>query len=384
MGPSHEQPCGVADYVRRLGAALAPRCHLIPVSYREALSDPALGGCLGILVHYERSLVPDPGYLDALAARHPGKVYVVPHEVYAEDPFAFPYAGLRASFPLLLRLKRLRYRWLHRDYARERELQRRAYGAHRVIPLSREGGDILRSLAARPDLASRVLPPVPHARFDPPASRPAGAADAGGAGAAALRKQLFPGNPRVVLGIFGFLNPGLDYGSALDLLSSLGPEAALAVLGGERGSRAPRETGLPVRAGLEAEALRRGLAERVRVTGYLPEGVLPDYLALCDLFVSPMRFKSNSGSVLHLFRTGRPVFVPDLPLTRFLRDEGAPVDIYGGPEELREKAVSVLEGRYRVPEDRYPWDFDRVAEAYLRAVEEARPAETASGPAADQ
>lgn len=351
VGPAPDQPCGIADYVRRLEGALSQRCHLIHAAYADALTDPALDGCDGLLVHYERSLVPDPGYLERLARRRPGQVFLVPHEVYAEDPFAFPYAGLRSAFPPLVWLKRLRYRWRHREYARERDLQRRAYHAHRVIPIVREAGDILKSLADGPGPAGRILPPVPHARFDPavPAADPAAG------------KALFARRPEAVAGIFGFLNPGLDYGAALDLVAAEGGRLGLLLMGGER-------AGYPVRGLLERAIEGRGIGDSVRVTGYLAESEVGAWLARCDFFLCPMRFKSSSGSLLQLFSAGRPVLVPENPLTRFLRDEGAPLDLYRSPVELRDLAREVMAGRRGAPPDRYRWDLDHVAVAYLKVI----------------
>ncbi|HKP98130.1 MAG TPA: hypothetical protein VJ385_20540, partial [Fibrobacteria bacterium] len=160
IGPDRTQPCGIADYTARLAVALAGKCDLVSVPFREALADPRLAACRGILVQYERSLVAADGggggFLARLAARHPGRVFVVPHEVYDRDPFAFSYADLRSAFPLLLWLKRLRYLWLHRGYAAEKRLQARGYRAHRVIPLSGPGAEILRR-AAGPAGGGKVL-----------------------------------------------------------------------------------------------------------------------------------------------------------------------------------------------------------------------------------
>jgi glycosyltransferase involved in cell wall biosynthesis len=345
IGPDQTQPCGIADYVGRLASALAAECDLVFVPFREADSSRALAGCQAILVHYERSLVPDPGFMIRLGARFPGRVFAVPHEVYAEDPFAFPYASLRASFPPALWAKRALYRWRHRDYARESRLQTLGYGAHRVIPLSGPNADLLRARAP-----GKILPTVPLAYHVPP-----------GHPAAPSRGELFPQEPRAVLGLFGFLNPAFDYGQIFGLLSGLDPGTNLLIMGGPRG-----EDGL--RARIEGEALARGLAERVRITGWLPSERVGGYLKLCDLFLAPMRFKSNSSSLLHLLHLGRPILAADLPLTRWLKAEGAPIDVYGNEGELRELASGYLEGRSLPPPNRYAWDFPTVARAYVKAM----------------
>lgn len=364
VGPAEGgRPCGIGDYVRRLESALAGRCRLFRTDYAGALGIPGNEACRGLLVHYERSLVPGPGYLRELCARHPGKVFVVPHEVYPEDPYAFPYDGLRSEYPPVLWLKRLRYRWRHRDYARERALQARGYHAHRVLPLSREGAGILRAAAIRPEVAARVLPPIPIARVEPPV--PA-------APASATSSPLFPDRPGTVAGIFGFLNPGLDYACAFDLVEAFGGGLGLALLGGDR-------AGHPMAAGLGAEAARRGLASRVRITGWLPEEELAGRLAECDFFLCPMRFKSNTASLLQLFGQGKPILAPELPLTRYLAEEGAPLDLYRGASELLDLAREAAEGRRKPPADRYRWDIAAVAEAYLDAMRASSPASFRSG-----
>jgi glycosyltransferase involved in cell wall biosynthesis len=345
VGPDRTQPCGIADYVERLARALGDRCDLAFVPFREALTAPALTECRAILVHYERSLVPGPGFLPRLGARFPGRVYVVPHEVYREDPFAFPYSGLRASFPPWLWIKRAVYRWRHRDYAREARLQAAGYGAHRVIPLSGPNAGILEARSP-----GKVLQVVPHAYYVPPEAVPGPA-----------RTAYFPAAPRAVIGIFGFLNPALDYAQVFDLMAGLDPGISLLILGG------PRSEG-DLRARLEREAAARGLAERVRITGWLPAEQVGPHLRLCDLFLCPMRFKSNSGSLLHLIHLGRPILAADLPLTRWLKAEGAPIDLYRDALGLRERASAYLSGNARPPANAYRWDFPAVARAYLEAM----------------
>jgi len=358
IGPDQSQPCGIADYTSRLAEALGRVCELVFVPFREAQvtvpgassyqsqAGAALGSCAAILVQYERSLVPDPDFLPALSRRFPGRVFVAPHEVYDEDPFAFPYADIRSAFPPLLWWKRLRYRWEHREYAREKALQKSAYGAHRVLPLSGPGCEILRALAG-----ARILDPVPHAYFVPPEIDPAAAAPG--------RETFFPGGAKTVLGIFGFLNPGLDYAMILELLAMRGPGTCLLILGGSRGNGT---------TDLESQAAARGLRGRVRVTGYIPEKDLSAHFRLCDLFLCPMRFKSNSGSLLNLIHLGKPILAVDLPLTRYLKALGAPLELFRNGEELGGKIASFLAGSLPAAPNRYPWTFTEAAEAYLRIM----------------
>ena len=353
IGPDQTQPCGIADYTLRLRAALAGRCELVFVPFRAALDSGGLAGCRAILVQYERSLVPDAGFLPALSGRFPGKVFVAPHEVYREDPFAFPYGKLRAAFPPLLWAKRLRYRWRHREYGRERALQANAYGAHRVLPLSGEGAAILRESARDPETATRILDAIPLACPE--------ASDFPTPDAAADARALFDRPPKHLVGIFGFLNPATDYSAALGLIESLGPDAGLLIAGGNRTDSAMAD-------GLEKEIASRGLQSRVRVTGYLQPARLEAHLRQCALFLCPMKFKSSSASILQLVHLAKPLLASDLPLTRYLREQGAPIELYSGAADLRVKASAYLSGAARPPANAYPWNFHAVADAYIKAM----------------
>ncbi len=353
VGPDQSQPCGISDYTARLALALSQKCELVFVPYRRALSENALSKCLALLVQYERSLVPDRDFLLQLSKKFPGRVFVVPHEVYAEDPFAYPYHAIQSSFPPLLALKRFVYRWRHREYAQEKALQSRAYEAHGVIPLSGPGYAILKPLAG-----NKILDPVPLAFFTP---RSPDSAATIAAGQTPALEILFPDGATTVLGIFGFLNPGLDYPMVFDLLEKLNPGVCLLIVGGPR-------SGTGEIFNPKLEAAKRDLSNRVHITGYLPEETLFAYLRLCDLFVCPMRFKSNSSSLLNLIHLGKPLLASDLPLTRYLKVEGVPVELYGDLMELANLVKRVVEGDLGVKPNRYIWDFNASAEAYVRAL----------------
>jgi glycosyltransferase involved in cell wall biosynthesis len=277
-------------------------------------------------------------------------------------------------------MKRIAYRWRHRSYAAEKRLQALGYRAHRVIPLSGPGADILRGLGAR-----NVLEPIPLAYLDPSAIGPSGRPDGPEAGVVRppALERLFPVRPKAVLGVFGFLNPGADYASVLDALAGMESGVCLLILGGPRpggmaaGSDAPEgiagSAASPRSEAILREAAARGIGGRVRVTGYLPEPSLPDYLRLCDLFVCPMLFKSNSSSLVNLLPFGKPILASDLPLTRYLAEQGAPLEPYSGAAGLRAKAESILSGSSAPKRNGYPWDFGRVADAYLRILGGAGP-----------
>lgn len=66
-------------------------------------------------------------------------------------------------------------------------------------------------------------------------------------------------------------------------------------------------------AELERKAERLGARERLRVTGYLEEPSLEQWLAATDLGLCPFRFFSASGSLATWIAAARPVLCHDLP-----------------------------------------------------------------------
>ncbi len=356
IGPDDSIRCGIADYVFDLRSALAARCDLRFFDYESSLKTQALSECQALLVHYERSRVPGPGYLRKLSLRHPGKLFVVPHEVYGKDPLAFPYEGLRSRHSLGLFLKKALYRWRHRAYAREKELEGQGYHARGVIPLSDPAAAVLRRSGA-----GNVLKPVPHAAWENPGHSVTGKLSL--AGKLPRREELLPAQPDFVAGIFGFLNRGVDYSLAFTMLERF-PKMGLLLLGGDRG-------GGNLRTWLEEEILRRGLQGRVGISGYIETEDTPYYWSLCDLFLCPFRFKSSSGSMLRLVHTGKPIVAGDLAIVHYLQGLGAPFLLYRSQDEL----ASLLRraGARTLPAfpNTYPFNFATVAGEYLRVISEA-------------
>ncbi len=361
IGPDQTQPCGIADYTARLAEALASRCELLFVPFQNALMTDALRNCDAILVQYERSLVPDKEFLAQLSHRYSPRVFVVPHEVYHEDPFAFPFSEIRSSFAPFLWLKQWKYWLTHREYAQEKTLQKKAYLSNGVFPLSDPSADILRPLAG-----SLILKTIPLAFFHPPELDPSKSIPSISHPSKLGPPRLdafFPTRPQWVIGIFGFLNPGLDYDQILDLLQSQPRDVCLLILGGKRHHG---DTGLDI----ESQAAIKGLQGRVRVTGYLPESELSAYLKLCDFFVSPMRFKSTSSSLLTLLDLGKPILASSIPLTQYLQKLGAPLDLYEDAKGLEKTVDAIRNGTLMPRENGYRWTFSEVAEAYLHALDQ--------------
>lgn len=94
-----------------------------------------------------------------------------------------------------------------------------------------------------------------------------------------------------VLVIQGFIFPGKGHEVALKALALLPPDYFLVFAGGATGG------GEHFVSELEADARALGVADRLRITGYLPQAALEEYLAAADLAVCPFTEMSASGSL---------------------------------------------------------------------------------------
>ncbi len=342
VGPEPGRLCGIADYVQALRPEFSPWAGGF-LSYNEALHDARVTAADALLVHYERSLVPGPRYLKSLAARS-SPLFVVPHEVYAEDPFAFPRADLRAPAGWLW-AKRLHYHWSHRAFAREVALQRRGYHARRVFPLNAYARSVLETRCPQ-----RLGPTIPLAAVPvPPAAPPPLSA-----------RDYFPAaRPAFILGVFGFLTATNDYGAVWDVLTAYSDAGAL-IVGGPRLATERAATVLDA-------ARTRGLEARVAVTGFVPENRLGEALAVPAAFLFPARFKSSSSTLLRLSTLGKPIVAADLPLTRELQAAGVPLLLYRDRKELLQRVAEIRAG-VRPPAPRYAHTPASVAAAYAAAL----------------
>ncbi len=350
VGPDPETHCGIAEYTCALRRELEQVCDTKFFPY-QAITDflqssTDLNTFDAILVQYERSLLPTPRFLETLGARYPSKVFVVPHEVHAIDPYSFPPHQLSSAWPAILWLKRLKWRLLHRERLHEEALMAKGYGVRGVLPLSPPNAEVLRGMGA-----GNLLPMVPLARPQLPDLMERAPA-----------KRWFGRRPELVAGVFGFLNEANDYQLLLDALRECGLDAAALLVGGKRDGGSGTE-------GWERALEKSGGAgvwnERAVMTGYLEEPELSQALSACDIFICPFRFRSNSASVLRMAATGRLVLAADIPLTRWLASEGLPIVLFHGPVELAICLREAAEGKIELPADGYRWSFSEVARRYI-------------------
>jgi glycosyltransferase involved in cell wall biosynthesis len=350
IGPGDRERCGVRDYVLALKQHLQNIIHVHYATYYSALSDEQISQCDGVILHYESAYFPDTKLLGQLNRKCNNRLYVVPHEVYREDPFAFPYAKLTGRFWIDLKCRQLLYKWRHLPYLREKRLQKAGYHARGVIPLSNVNCQILQE-AGCPNLQTVI----PHAFYASPETVITEKA--------ILLQQLDIKlkNQDWIGGIFGFLSPSNDYKCPLDALCQMKNKPSLLISGGEKARDGQVER-------LQNAISTRGLEDFIRLTGFISEKQMSDFFSLCDFFVCPFRFRSNSGSLLRLLSLGKPVIAADIELTRELKSQGAPLYCYRSVEQLRVLMEKVVSGNLPKLDNRYAFDFNRVADMYVHRL----------------
>lgn len=108
--------------------------------------------------------------------------------------------------------------------------------------------------------------------------------------------------------VLGFIHRQKGHDRVVEALSHLPNSVRAAFVG------APSDPGDRYATALHQQARERGVAERIRCTGYVQEATLNQYLAVTDVAVCPFREATASGSLSTWIAAGRPLVVADLPL----------------------------------------------------------------------
>lgn len=109
-----------------------------------------------------------------------------------------------------------------------------------------------------------------------------------------------PADARIALSV-GRMAPQKNYPYLLDIAEKL-VRAHLVCVGDG-----------PERAWIEDEIAKRGLADRITLTGALPADRIPLAYKAADLFVQPSLFEGQSNTLLEAMSIGLPVIVSDVP-----------------------------------------------------------------------
>ncbi len=122
----------------------------------------------------------------------------------------------------------------------------------------------------------------------------------------AARARLGVDGHRVVT-LLGFIHPRKGHDLAIDALRLL-PDDVLLVFAGAAIGDNERKL-----AAMTNRAATLGVADRLRVTGFIPEDEQERWLVATDLAVCPFRFFSASGSLTTWISASRPILCHDLP-----------------------------------------------------------------------
>lgn len=292
---SWDERCGIAEYSRHLVAALrrSAAVEVVPATFRESPGAvyAAMGKALnlGDVAHVQHSYAFFGGMHPVRSGwRHLAGAVRRPMLVTAHELDLRP----TGAYHLPAAAERAYKAWFNRSV-----FLHPAVGAWMVH--AAELRDALVSMGAPPDRVT--YRPLPVASGPERAPDPAGVRRA---------HRLDGKRPLVIL---GFLARRKGYDLALDALRLLPPEFVLVAAGGEHASdRSGTE------AWLHAEAAKRGLADRLRVTGYLPEDELEQITEAAEIVLAPFREMSASASLNFALARGKPVVASDLPENRAL------------------------------------------------------------------
>ena len=146
---------------------------------------------------------------------------------------------------------------------------------------------------------------------------------------------------RRLLVVFGFVRPGRGYEIVLDALPMLSRPATLVIAGGPQTEAQAVYADSLVR---RASSLR--LADRVVITGYLPDEKVAGALRAADIILLPQIAGTGSYSIQVAFGYGKPIVASDMPC--FVDPEqshGCPLTFArGDARDLSAKLDSVLQG----------------------------------------
>ncbi len=291
----HRGRCGIAQYSLDYIDALSGSARIVEIdpqwwfTDRKQLAD-SLRGCSLVHVQYDTAAFMkgrSDGYRATVSLlRMP--VIVSLHEVYDEDPWAFPRSAIRGPFPAAV-MKRLLWDLRHpvqRAFSRH---LRGSFFARRILVHHRYHCDILRRAGVDGNRL-RVLP-MPVKRFVPFAPFP------------------FPHLPLVRLGFAGFVNRSCDFDLLFGTLGLLKRPWTFTWIGGLRENN--ERTSM--------DALMKRISEmawgdRFSVTGWVTGEEMSERLGEIDIVLAFFTRRSSSASIARAMGACKPVIAVGLPL----------------------------------------------------------------------
>ena len=129
-------------------------------------------------------------------------------------------------------------------------------------------------------------------------------------GGRSFRDRFGLGDRRLIT-IFGYLVPSKGYELTLDVLPRLDPGVRFVIAGGPRNEASERYA-----AELRHEIEKRGLQDRVTITGILADDEIPEAMAASEIVLAPHTLATGSYSVTIPISQGRPIIASDLACFR--------------------------------------------------------------------
>lgn len=221
-------------------------------------------------------------------------IIVTLHEVYEEDPFAFPRSAISGFLPAKL-LRRLIWHVRHPLQNAHRRHLRNGFGAAGLIVHHYYHIGILNKCGC-PRLPVCVLPhPVisiaPSALFR------------------------LTSLPEIHLGAVGSINPAFNYDLLFSVLERIKRPWTFTWIGGAKNT----DQRLLLES-IRAHVNNMGWSDRFLVTGVLSEEQMTKYLFKIDVALALFIHRSTSGSIARIIGACKPVVASDITLVREICD----------------------------------------------------------------
>jgi len=272
IAPAREQ-CGVADYTRYLLAELRQRVE-IPFVVEAAKFAPEMNAV--DLAHIQHQyflfggVAPWKSRFKRLADRLRVPAVMTVHEFVSPRGNPAVRGAIRLANRLHFRHPAVRRLLVHTEADRERMIQAGLPAEHLVVV--RHG-----------------VPPAPKL---PPREE---------------ARQTLGAENRFVVTLFGFLSRKKGHKLALAALKALPEDVLLLFAGGGHPDDATDYV-----EEISVMARESGVAERARITGYLPKEQVAVVMSATDLVIAPFTETSGSGSLALAFACGKPILASDI------------------------------------------------------------------------
>ncbi len=173
---------------------------------------------------------------------------------------------------------------------------------------------------------------------------------------------------RFVVTIFGYISQKKGHLLAIEAVRRLPDDVTLIIAGGRH-----FDDTTPHTSTLEEAILKYEMADRVRITGYLPSDRVALVMSATDLALAPFTESSGSGSLALGFACARPILASDIPPHQEIaRGAVRPLQLFmsGSPDALAEEILRLRnEPDIRAELSANAAEYSR-ANSYARAAEQ--------------